>query len=280
MTTTTEFSAALAAGAALSKDAIRDVGDGTFAIVPDGYRVESLEHLQYLPNRPRGVTKLADEASFMAQVNLLARPWSVIYMQPTVDVKVAPQFVAVFNEHHRDDLGDDGSLIAAGWRDHRAVFAPALSREWQTWAAASGNRKAQDAFAAFIEDNVPDIAEPAGATMLEVALSIEAKKKVNFASGIRLQNGQHQLTYEESIEGTAGKGHLTIPETIVLGIPVLLNGPRYRVEARLRYRLEGAKLTLWVDLVRPHEVLNHAIEQMRERIGAATKLPILVGSPE
>lgn len=108
----------------------------------------------------------------------------------------------------------------------------------------------------------------------------EARQKVNFASGVRLQNGAHQLTYEETIEGSAGKGQLTIPELIVIAIPVLLNGPRYRVEARLRYRIKDARLTMWVELVRPHDILSHAIDETRKRIAEQTTLPILVGLPD
>lgn len=82
----------------------------------------------------------------------------------------------------------------------------------------------QAEFAEFIERNLPDIVEPVGADMLEISRSLQAKKKVSFASGIRLANGQTELTYEEDIQGTAAKGKLQIPEIFKIGIKVIEGG--------------------------------------------------------
>ena len=114
--------------------------------------------------------------------------------------------------------------------------------------------------------------------MLEISRSLEAKKKVNFASGLRLSNGQHQITYEETIEGTAAKGRLMVPETFALGIAVFEGGDRYRVEARLRYRIaDGGKMTMWFDLLRPHKVLEDALSFVLRSIEAELGMQVLNG---
>lgn len=82
-------------------------------------------------------------------------------------------------------------------------------------------------FARFIEDNAPDIASPPAADMIEISRSLEAKKKVNFASAIRLDNGKTEFTYEEDIEGTAAKGRLQVPQVFTIGIPVPEGGPKW-----------------------------------------------------
>jgi uncharacterized protein YfdQ (DUF2303 family) len=180
--------------------------------------------------------------------------------------------VAIFNDHRGDQ---------AGWRDDRAVFDCPLSPEWQRWTAASGKQMTQEAFATWIEDNLPDIAMPPAADMLEISRSLEAKKKVNFASGLRLSNGQHQITYEESIEGTAAKGRLMVPEVFSLGIPVLEGGDRYQVEARLRYRIaDGGKLSMWYDLLRPQKVLEDAVNFVWRAIEAELSTTIWHGVVE
>ena len=116
--------------------------------------------------------------------------------------------------------------------------------------------------------------------MLEVSRTLEAKKKVNFASGIRLANGEVQFTYEEQIQGTAAKGQIKVPETFVLGIPVFHGGPRYHVEARLRYRIaDGGAMTMWYDLLRPHKIIEHAALEVWKEIETETGESILHGSP-
>lgn len=173
-----------------------------------------------------------------------------------------------------------GATIA-GWRRFRAIYAPIMAPEWMTWTAANKQAMDQAKFSQFIEDNLPDVAQPPGADLLTITRSIEAKKKVNFASSIRLSDGSHQLTFEEEVQGSAAKGQLTIPESIRLAIPVLLNGPRYAVDARLRYRIDQAgKLALWVDLLRPHEIVQHAVTEARKTIADGTGLQVLVGFPD
>ena len=162
----------------------------------------------------------------------------------------------------------------------RQIYACPLSPEWQTWRAESGQQMNQEAFAQFIEDNLPDIAIPTAAEMLEISRSLEAKKKVNFASGIRLSNGQNELTYEEEITGTAQKGKLKVPEEFQIGIPVLEGGQRYAVNARLRYRIgDGGKLTMWYELIRPHKILDDAVHAVRLEIEQGTEMPVFNGKP-
>lgn len=268
----TDADAMLDAGVALATRVARVEGDSRpYVLVPEGYDVRDLENTLARPTRHRGTVVLNDVTSFIAYVDRYSGGLACIYMQPPSGASTAPKFVAVLNEHGGEQ---------AAWRDWRAIYEPTLSPEWLTWMQANGRSMSQVDFARFIEDNLPDVVDPIGATLLEVARSIEAKKKVQFGSAVRLSDGQTQLTYEEDIQGTAAKGQLAIPEAIVLAIPVLLNGPLYRVTARLRYRLDGAKLALWVDLLRPHEIMQHAVKEAREAIATGVSLPIFVGKPD
>ena len=116
--------------------------------------------------------------------------------------------------------------------------------------------------------------------MLEIALTLEAKKKVNFVSGLRLTNGSNEFTYEEQVDGSAAKGKLKIPEKISLGIPVFLNGDPYKVEANFRYRIgDGGKLQMWYELVRPHVIIDDAVANLRDKIVAETGLTAWNGDP-
>ena len=61
-------------------------------------------------------------------------------------------------------------------------------------------------FARFLEENMPDVVEPDSAELLEVALTFEAKKSVEFSSGVRLANGQIQFQYDEVSPGHGEEG--------------------------------------------------------------------------
>lgn len=260
-----ETQTALQAGLALAN--IRQLGRHPLVVVPDDTAIHSLEKFLPAPLRKKGHTTLNDVGSFILLVNAEKKPSTRLYGN-----LINPLFHAVFNDHA------DGT--EPGWQDHSAKYACPLSIEWKTWLAQSGRQMSQADFAAFIENNLPDIASPPAADMLEISRSLEAKKKVNFASGIRLSNGQNELTYEEEITGTAQKGKLSVPEIFTIGIPVLEGGARYQVEAKLRYRIaDGGKLTMWFELVRPHKILEHAVTEVRVQIETATALLMLNGTP-
>jgi uncharacterized protein YfdQ (DUF2303 family) len=255
--------AAIDAGMALAD--VRDVEGTPVVVLPRGASVQDLSH--YLPEPTRKVASvtLHDVASFVGFVLDQKTDETRLYGQYT-----PPSFRAVFNDHG----------AAAGWRDYVASYACPLSVEWTTWKSKSGAQMNQEQFAQFIEDNLPDVAIPTAAEMLEISRSLEAKKKVNFASGIRLSNGQNELTYEEEITGTAQKGKLKVPEEFTIGIPVLEGGEKYAVVCRLRYRIgDGGKLAMWYELVRPHKILEDAVHAVWVRIQNETALTIFNGKP-
>lgn len=244
-----------------------ETGDSIpFVIIEGNHKVQDLEKLLPTPTRKRGTTKVRDAASFVVLYLAHRTESSRIYgsVEP-------PRFEAVLDDHQKE---------APGWREHRLVYDCPLSVEWKTWLGMNKKPMSQEQFAQFIEDNLPDVIEPAAADMLEISRTLEAKKKVNFASGIRLSNGQNELTYEEQVSGTAAKGKLQVPETFALAIPVMEGGARYRVTARLRYRIgdQGA-LAMWFDLERPHKIVEDAVQQVWTAIKTETGEPIVNGTP-
>ncbi len=125
---------------------------------------------------------------------------------------------------------------------------------------------------------MPDIVEPDGATMLQIALTFEAKKDVAFSSGVRLNNGQIQLQYDEIVRGSAQKGAIEVPETFEIGIPIHVGGPAYRMTVRFRWRLQESKATFWYEIVRVQKYVEHALREIREKITAETSLQLLAGT--
>ncbi|MGE4078916.1 MAG: DUF2303 family protein [Reyranella sp.] len=158
--------------------------------------------------------------------------------------------------------------VDRGTCDHRAVYDCPASEEWKIWTAFNGKARAQPEFARFLEDNLPDVIAPPSADMLRIAMTLQVKKDVNFESDLRLDNGQAQLRYEETIRGTTRNGDLVIPDQFTISIPVFEGTPRVPIQARLRYRLADQKLSMWYDLVRPEVVKREAVQAVTREIAA------------
>lgn len=247
-----------------------------FVVLRSGDGHERLEWLKERlddPKRKSGTVKLNDAASFVSYYKLHGNGAPVYAtLQPA-------RFLAVLNDHAKD---------APGWKDYRADFLVAHSREWQTWEKHNGAGAAfnsNESLALFLEDNAPDIVKPEAATMLAIALNFRVNADVNFSVAQRLQDGNVELGYRNVVSAQAQSeagGKLKIPEQFTIDVPVFagIDAKRYKVEARFRYRLREGKLTLWYELVRPHKVVEQAFKDVWAQIEKETKAPILHGTPE
>lgn len=115
--------------------------------------------------------------------------------------------------------------------------------------------------------------------MLEIAKTLEAKTSVDFKSGVRLENGDHQIKYVSETTGRAGgNGDLEIPSTFALGIAPYMGGPSYKMPARLRYRINDGHLVLWYELVNPHKVIEAAAKEIVATIKSETGQEAFMGT--
>lgn len=268
----TDFKAAFDAGLAQSE--IRTGHGGTpFVVTPDGSAIRDLESLLPNPKRKRGTVTLHEVESFVSYVNRHKTVDSTM-LYGTVPNITKTVITAVFNDH-----GDQPA--DAGWRDHRAMFTPKLTTEAARWNDNNKKQMSQADFAAFLEENLPNIIAPDGAQVLEVARRLEATTTVQFASATRLDNGNTALKYEEATEARVGeKGELLVPTQFKIGIVLFEGGPGYELAARLKYRLNGKTLVLWYELVNPHLVIKDAVGEILKAIRSETSLNILVGDPD
>ena len=258
---------ALTAGAA----AVRAVGNSIFLVLPGDFRhhdiTGELEKASPAPSRKRGTAQLLDIDSFLEYVKDQAHAGcTYIYAHPD-----ARTLTAVLNEHCTTDVEQ------AGWRDFRAEFKAELSREFANWMALNKKPLEQEEFAIFLEDNIADIAEPSGEHLLAIALTLQAKTDVSFSSSRRLDNGQVQFQYTETIDARAQGGTVEIPREFTLGLRVFKNGDGYKVRARLKYRLGGGKLKFWYELDRPEDIVEHAFEEYVAKARAAGIAPVHLG---
>lgn len=202
---------------------------------------------------------LQDARSFAEYVNDFSDDNTAIFVD-----KAQGKFTAILDYHHSTEQPRRGG--------HVAFYTCPRTEEWAEWIRHSGVKMSQQDFAVFIEENAEEIAKPSSAEMLEIASSLKADIKTEFRSAQRLDNGQVQFAYNEVIDGKAGiNGQLTIPQEIEVILTPFNGGPSYTRKARFRYRIKEGQLVMWYDLVRPHKVLEAAIDDTLAQIKQQVK---------
>ncbi|QCP51773.1 DUF2303 family protein [Trinickia violacea] len=247
--------------------------------LPPGWSLEERDDSKKLsaPLRKLATVRLRDADSF---IDYLKRHGSLtdctIWCQADY-TKGQVAFTGILNDH-----GEDADKPA--WRDHRALFSPEFSEEWRRWIGRNKQPFNQAEFAAFLEENLKDIASltdsslPSGSDMLQMALQFEATQDMRFKSAIRLQNGGVNMSFvQDDDDQTLQK--MQIFERFAIGIPVFWNGDAYQIDARLRYRVRDGKLTFYYELIRHDKVLEAAATTVISTIKEKTGNPFFFGDP-
>jgi uncharacterized protein YfdQ (DUF2303 family) len=171
------------------------------------------------------------------------------------------QFTAIIDFH---------SVDCPGWCEHRVNYVPKSSRQFQFWLGNARKWLSQERFAEIIEENTEDITTPDGASLLEIACELNARKTCDFRSAVNLKNGTVQFSYVEDIE--AKRGVLEVPSQFTLVIPVLDEPARYPIQARLRYKIEDARLLFQFDLLKLHVLMDQLNSVLASEIKAGTAI--------
>lgn len=251
---------------------VKQSGGVPFMVIPQDCKVQGLSDLIYSkfaarPHRIIQSVTVRDVASFVAYYTLFSDENSRIFADEN-----SKGVLAVLDYH----AAGEG---APRWGDHKLTLQLESSDEWGEWLAHNGqaNKMTQVEFAEFVEDHTPDIRQPDAATMLEMARTLQAKTDVDYSSAIRLNNGQVQFTYNETVKGTFGAGKIEIPESFLISIPVYVGSERTSLTARLRYRLASGRLSIWYDLLRYRDIARDAFRCEVKAISEQLKATIIQG---
>lgn len=252
-----------------------------YAVIPERMKVVDLKPFIGPPSRIKQNVEMLSVEAFCDYLARYSGPDTVIFAN-----EAAAQYEAVIDYHKApivdSTLSEDVEARSArGNQDHRMMYRCPQSEQWMAWVLASNKLIEQETFAQFIEANLSDIKKPSGADMLQICLQLQVHKKAAFESGIRLDNGQVQFRYSEEIRGTANTkaGDLAIPADFLLNLPVFVDGKRFEQAARFKYRMEGGKLSLGYELIRPQETFRQAVKQVTTQIReGAAGLPLYQGT--
>lgn len=254
------------------------------AFVPTGegqFRIDNLEKMLPAPLRKSGTVKLHALDSF---IDFVKRQGSLTYSNIYLDVNYGKSHVAavaIFNDH------SDKDETSTGWRDHRAVFTPRFSEEWNRWTDNSGKSFSQVELAHFLERNIGDIAGnaetglPSGSDVLTFVSKLEETRKVKYGSAVNLQNGMVQIEFTEDGDNNT-KGKLDMFREFAIGVRPFQNGDAYQIKAFLRYRIDRntGEIKFWYELQRADKVLEADCAAMIEKIKSESGVNVLFGTPE
>jgi uncharacterized protein YfdQ (DUF2303 family) len=225
-----------------------------FALLPEGWRVEDISKLLPPPSRIRQRVELLTLGAFTDYVAKFKGAESIVFADET-----AAHYEAVLDYH-------SAANTLRGSCDHVARYTCPQSDQWKLWSGSNSKAVSQVEFARFLEDNLPDITTPPAADFLQLVLQLQIHKAATFVSDIRLDNGQTRLRYEETIRNDTKQGDLQIPDAFVISVPVFVDGARYALKCRLRYRLDDSKLRMWYELERPMDVFRTAVKEVSDKV--------------
>lgn len=255
-----------------------------FAIVPDGkapvfvlpkeHRAEILdlgriEPWLGRPTRKRGNFYFGTVESFVRYFNEHKDKNSRIF---AVVCDSGAKFVGMLNFH-----GEEPSF-----NDHACHHVLQHTQEWRTWIDHNRQPMSQAEFASFLEENADLFVQPAGADLLELIQTLEAKQHVHYDSGMKLQNGTIRLRYSEEVElrgcpsGTQS-GDMELPALVTASIVPFEGVSQYEVKARLKYKLDSRKVSFWYEAIAPHQIIREVVNNLLRQIEEDTGIKPFIG---
>jgi len=228
----------------------------------DGVPVAVLEREHKLVNLKAELSGYMPKPDRIQKTNVLYKVESLV---DYVNRFKIPGTTMFFNtEKHRLSAVIDFSKDQKNpsWGEHKAYYAPELTKEWEAWVYRSGDSFEQDTFVDFLERMSDNIIEPSGSELLGLISNFKVIRKAEFSSARRTSTGEFQFSYSEE----NGKGTIEVPEQITLGIAPFKHSDVYEVKAALSYSLREGTLRLRYRLINPERVIDDAFDGICKKV--------------
>jgi uncharacterized protein YfdQ (DUF2303 family) len=264
-----------------------------FAFVPGANGAMSLVSLKKFhdewrdaPERASGVATALTLASFIDLVNRHKDDDSAVFADVVSDT---PTLLAVID--YRRKTG------GPRFQQHRVAYAYPVAKEWMTWLDGDGKKMTQSDFAAFIEEHIHEIGEPAdlpdrdsiealfrakiadAAELFTLSRGLEISASISVKEVRYLASGQAQVAFEETHNDGSGSP-LKVPGLFVVNVPFFAGQAPAPVLARLRYRLSSGKVTWHYELWRWQESRANRLKGDLQLVSEQTALDLFEGKPE
>lgn len=240
-----------------------NIATGAFISLPEGYDVHDLEEFQAEPNRIKTDYKFRDTKSLAAYLERFQKPETVAFSNSDT------REIYVVIDHH--DTNGDEQVASHG--DHRATFCAQFSAQYEAWRKIDGNMMSQSSAGMFLEERATDVIEPDAASIMDMVMTFDALKKVTFRQSTRLHDGQRQFTYNEENEV---RGNVTLPERIIMLVPIFQGQEPEHIEIRILYRIEDGSLRFKFNIHDLQMVEDTAFVRCEDALAAEVKDELLI----
>lgn len=250
--------------ALLGKPLVIEVQGVPATALPPGWNVSLHHELLPAPQRTKRAVGAHEVGGFTSYVNRFKTAATALYC--TSDEK--PSLLARLDDHQ---------LLAPSHVEHTVSFPCPHTEEWKRWLGFHQKRFSQQEFAEFIEDNLRDVVQPTGVEFLSAVTNFSDVRKVEFRSATRLGDGKVSFQYSDK----DAMVEVLFPQEITIAIPVFAGHVgedskpvRYSIKARVKYRLNGPELSMWIELDRPDLVRKVAYADLIEKVELDTDLHV------
>jgi uncharacterized protein YfdQ (DUF2303 family) len=221
-------------------------------ILPEALAVRDMEALQDRPNRIRADHVFLEAADLTNYVNDFGDADTMISCD-----YAAGRIQAVIDAHQAEGPADV-TLPAPRWGSHKAAFKAVVDHRMAAWLGVCKRPMSQLSFMVFLEDRATDVQEPDPATIMDLIMTFDAIKTVTFRSSQRLHDGRRQFTYNEE---NKGNGAVTLPEHLILFLPIYQGMEPQPVKFMLRYRIDDGSLSFVVEMHNQVDVMREAFQR-------------------
>lgn len=218
---------------------------------------------------------------FVTQTETMIEPKSFIdyliqFKSPTAVCRASlgqNSIVAVLDYHGRARTGEALGAVP-GRGKHMVTLHCPFDADYAKWRVRFGKLLDQKSVIEFIEEMIHTIGAPPAAELLEALGDIEIERVVKFKSARNDKNGNISFGYEEKDGETSRSGQYSLPDHIVIVVPIFQGGNPIQLTAKLRFRMKDGDLTLGFAVPGIENIEREAFRSIGESVRAETDTPV------
>lgn len=267
------FETALDAAQLIDRRPIKTDDGSEYLVIPQTHALQDVTDPHRLPSYINETRQFDDEASFNTYVNAYREEDALICGDYDKD-----QFFCVLDYHKKLDAAggvEPAPRTHTRPAGHRATLQLRPSNEWRDWSAfEAAGLITQAEFARFLEENASDVVSPEPNRLIEIARDLEVSTGCKFRQKTDLQSGDRVMYYESEDKVL---NNISIPQSIVIEIPLWQGDEPVRLEALFRYRAGEGGLKLAINWRRADHIRQAKFMAIGHSIAEATGVNVLFG---
>ena len=215
-----------------------------------------------LPDRVAAAETVVEPHSFIEYINRFKTPTAIARASLTRNTITAVLDYHAPTDHQQGVYPEPQPLR------HTVTLTCPYDVDYLSWKEKFQSEEGMDQrdLAAFVEDMIHTITAPAAADLLEAITDLHVDRQVKLKSGIRQSNGTVLLNYEEEDNATPKGGSATLPQFLMVSVPVFQGTPPVELKVRLRYRLDRGNIGFTLSVP--------GLDKLERELAAGTAIPV------